>query len=250
MTIADAANKLIYELGITEPQEIDIESIACYTGIEVRYASLSGCEASLIGFRNRAIVTIEKESISQRQRFSIGHEIGHWILHRGRSFTCRINDQELAIEQKPAEEKVADKFSAELLMPKEIFRPYTLKFKNHSLDSVKELSNIFNVSNLAAALRLIDMDAAPLILICHSKQGRIWFRASKIAQEWFPKKELHPDSFAMDVLYKGATQVRPQKVGAEAWFDKWNANRFELLEHSCKYGDNVLTLLTLSAEMI
>lgn len=250
MTIAERAHQLIQELGITDPSEIDIESIAYYTGMDVRYGNLVGCEASLIGYKDRAISTIDHSSQWRRKRFSIAHELGHWQLHRGESFNCRSTDFEIPLDQKPEKEKAADKFAAELLMPPILFRPLAGQLRTYTFDSIKELSDAFDTSVVATALRVIDMNVAPLILISHKKEGRHWFRASKMAQPWFPQRDLHADSFAMDVLYKGTVQKRAQKVGADAWFDKWNADRFELFEHSQQYIDGVLTLLTLSSEMV
>ena len=40
---------------------------------------LTGCEANIIGRGDKAIITINSKSIPGRQRFSAGHELGHWM---------------------------------------------------------------------------------------------------------------------------------------------------------------------------
>ena len=50
----------------------------------------------------------------------------------------------------------------------------------------------------------------------------------------------------MDVLYGKTDRARPTIIGADAWFDRWNADRFELTEECVKgFGNDVLALLTL-----
>ena len=51
-----AAAALLKELGISEPEEIDIEAIAQYCGATVTYGRLTGSEARIIGVDDRAIV--------------------------------------------------------------------------------------------------------------------------------------------------------------------------------------------------
>jgi len=41
----------------------------------------------------------------------------------------------------------------------------------------------------------------------------------------------------------------PRKIGAAAWFDRWEASRFEVYEQSMRTGDNeVLTLILIHEE--
>ena len=50
----------------------------------------------------------------------------------------------------------------------------------------------------------------------------------------------------MDVLYGKTDRARPTIIGADAWFDRWNADRFELTEECVRgFGNDVLALLTL-----
>ena len=86
MTRLTSAEKLLQSLGIREPGDIDLEAIAWHCGAEVRTQSLDGCEARIVGNQNKAIITIAEDKSFERQRFSIGHELGHWEHHRGQAF--------------------------------------------------------------------------------------------------------------------------------------------------------------------
>ena len=92
MTPGEKAEARIAELGITDPNDLDVEAIAADAGVTVEYGHLNGCDATLVGFGRRAIATIKQSPSRGRERFSIGHEVGHWELHRGKSFRCRVED--------------------------------------------------------------------------------------------------------------------------------------------------------------
>ena len=44
-----AAETVLRDLGIVEPEEIDVEAIAWHLSAKVRYRSLHSCEARLVG---------------------------------------------------------------------------------------------------------------------------------------------------------------------------------------------------------
>jgi hypothetical protein len=66
----------------------------------------------------------------------------------------------------------------------------------------------------------------------------------------FPGAELAAESFAFAVLYGGSAEDRfPRKIGADAWFDRWDAERFEVYEQSIRPSDHeILTLVRIDDE--
>ena len=70
---------LLQDPGVTEPSEIDLEAIAYFVGARVRFRDLEGCDARIVGLGDRAVITVNKLSSYRRQRFSIAHELGHWL---------------------------------------------------------------------------------------------------------------------------------------------------------------------------
>jgi hypothetical protein len=80
MTPGERAETRIAELGITDPRDIDVDAIAYDARMLVEYEALEGCEAMLVGAGDRAIATVRPSSIRGRERFSVGHELGHWEM--------------------------------------------------------------------------------------------------------------------------------------------------------------------------
>lgn len=238
------AERLLQELGITEPNEIDLDAIAFYAGVRVRYRSLDGCEARIIGHGDQAIITVKVDSHPRRKRFSIAHEMGHWHHHRGRCLVCRAEESRPGGSLSP--ERVADGYAADLLMPRYLFEPLARQHAKLTFKAVNALADSFMTSQTATAIRLIESDHTPALLVCHGPRGRKWFtRAPSVPTKWFPQDDLDADSFAFGVLFGGSPDdVAPRRIGADAWFDRREAERFEVHEQTFRTGpDEILTLI-------
>ena len=145
-------------------------------------------------------------------------------------------------------EKVADGYAADLLMPGYIFKPIAQQQKHLNWKTVDALAGVFDTSLTATAIRLVEGDYFPALLVCHAKGGRRWFvRAPSIPSRWFPQDVLDANSFAFDVLFgDGRDDPMPRKIRGDAWFDRYDAERFDLQEQSCRIGDEILTLLLIT----
>ncbi len=62
LSIIQKPEQILADLGIREPEDLDIEAIAEYCGATIRYKPLYGCEARLVGYRERALITINANS--------------------------------------------------------------------------------------------------------------------------------------------------------------------------------------------
>jgi hypothetical protein len=208
---------LLAQLGITEPEDIKIEAIAQYCGATVLYEPLDGCAARILGFGDRAIITVDQNSRRGRQRFSVGHELGHWILDRGRgSFECesKVYATEWSSDNP---EKRANRYAAELLLPENMFRP-RVKNREITFDTVKDMTKKFTTSLTATAIRLVELGSYPAIVIC-SENGRMrWFvPGPDVPSQLKPRDELSPGSVAYDILKGISTTNAPVDVYAEDW---------------------------------
>jgi hypothetical protein len=128
-----------------------------------------------------------------------------------------------------------------------MFGPLAKIIKRPTFDGVKELADRFNTSLTATAIRLVNMNLWPLVLVSHSKSGRVWFTSSKdVPERWFPQKELSQDSMAFDMLFGIEERVRHQKIPADAWFDNREAEQYDIIEDALRISSNqVLCLLWL-----
>jgi hypothetical protein len=138
------AERVLQELGISEPTEIDLEAIAFHLGARVRFRRLEGCEARIIGCNDSAIITIHNDCSPTRKRFSLAHEIGHWTHHRGQTLVCRVDEWRPQDRMSP--ERVANTFAADLLMPKYLFEPIAGAFPKLNFKTIADIAAIFRTS--------------------------------------------------------------------------------------------------------
>jgi hypothetical protein len=207
----------------------------------------------IVGAQRRAIITVNCRAIHTRRRFSLAHEIGHWHHHRGRILFCGAADIGNPAHAPLDPENQADQFASDLLLPDFMFRPRIVKIKPLMLSTIREIAEEFNVSLTATLLKLAGSDRFPIVIVCHNKQRRRWFRrAPMVPGWWFPNENLDAESIAFEMLFGGAAEISyARKVGAEAWFEFRGVERHEIQEQAFLLpNDEVLTLLILPAEAI
>lgn len=159
---ATAARQLLHRTGSVIP--IDVYDIATRLGIEIVERSLedylssplSNTSALLLRKHGRAICVVHRDHAPTRKRFSIAHEIGHFVLHPAKeSYDVRARDGHSS-EGIYREEIEANAFAAELLMPAEILHskvPAPLDLFYHT-DRISDLAHLFQVSTEAMTHRL------------------------------------------------------------------------------------------------
>jgi len=251
MTAVTAAERILMGLGISDPKEIDLEAIAWSRGVLVEYRPLDGCDATIVGAEHKAVIAINSRRSPERRRFSIGHELGHWHHHKGRILFCGSKDVENPADDALNPERHADEFASDLILPNYLLHPRLRKIKRITLAVAREVGHEFSASLTATLLKAVQSNRFPLIVVCHNKRRRRWFRrADMVPGWWFPLEQLDRASFAADMLFNGtAEQNWPRKVGADAWFNFRNCDRFEVEEQSFMLsGDEVLTVLTVPAD--
>ncbi len=252
MTPGECADAVLEALAISSVGDLDVEAIAFDAGIEVRFETLNGCEATLVGFENRAIATVTPSPYAGRTRFTIAHEIGHWELHRGRTFRCRVDALEENFSSSRDAEKEADTFAAHLLMPSALFKPAIKAMGQPNFKQLGELATSFDTSLTATALRLVGVDTVPAVIACYTQAGLKWHVSAKhVPRRWFLKGTLDEESFTYDLVHNGKECSRLGKQSADAWFENQDADRFEVLEQCVRLrGDEALVLLYLASDMM
>jgi hypothetical protein len=143
---------------------VPVESIAeDLLGLRIEKRDLGECSGMLIP-AGRLIVVNAAEATSghtptRRHRFTIAHELGHWVCHaqqdvgEEQATFCRSHD--LSQDADRDLEREANVFGAELLMPEEAVREAWAAFPDPA-----EVAERFEVSALAAQWRLYSFGLA------------------------------------------------------------------------------------------
>lgn len=144
-------NKAIEE-GYVNEYKFDIERFINdkYPQIIIRYEDLaSDISGKLEKEDDMWVMTVNSKHPHVRQRYTLGHELGHYLNHRNsvKSFKDSVFFRS---NQKSSMEYMADQFAARLLMPESDIN--TL-FKS-GVKTVKEMASKFDVSLEAMKYRL------------------------------------------------------------------------------------------------
>lgn len=143
---------------------INTVEIANMLGIKV-FTTKDIQQSSFIAFDPKTqsySIYINSREGGTRQRFSIAHEIAHYLLHKDKIITFGVVGRQCNSSLTPNEEKCADALAGELLMPAACVKEYMAKY-NVSMDDkldlkiVKDFSKEFEVSLIAGALRLREL---------------------------------------------------------------------------------------------
>lgn len=242
-----AAYKLTQRFGIRHPNAICLEDIAMARKVLVLPGPLEGCEARLTRKGNSGIIRVRAgEDQMGRRRFSIAHELGHWEMHDSSQwYACTAAN--LRDYRVSPEEREANIFASELLMPRFLAEPLLQK-PEPTLALAKQAAAEFNVSLTAAAIRMLHLSRHEAILVCSKNKEVLWWVIAKDRfGVWFKSKQhLHPESIAC-CLENGEIITGVQDVNTEIWFPNTSAS-FGISEESIRFPNlgMTLTLLTVS----
>src|SRR6266545_5354665 len=148
-----------------ERAPVEVEKIAQALNVDVRKENVKGDISGFL-FRNRedqkGIIGVNVRHHENRQRFTIAHELGHFLLHTGdkvhvdRGFEVRLRNDESS-KGTDIDEKEANLFAAELLMPRAFVEKDLAEIRAVDLSDegvIKRLATKYAVSPHAFAFRL------------------------------------------------------------------------------------------------
>lgn len=167
----------------TLPIPVPVDDVARALDIEeIRYAATDGFEGSLICTpdKNRAVIIVNSRSSRQRQRHSLGHELGHFLIPTHgfgeATLTCSSTDlRRLNFRRGDSaarKEAEANRFASLLLMPPPYFQKDIDRLRACDISHILRLAARYDVSREATGRRYVEMHNDPCALVI-SRQGTI-----------------------------------------------------------------------------
>ncbi len=160
-----------YKRKLKNGRTIPLETLAKDLGIQIDYDEV---DEDLSGFlirdkkNGRTVIGVNKTHHHNRQRFTIAHEIGHFLLHEGETvhfdgqrgaFTISLRNSDSAKGESDWERE-ANLFAAEILMPSKLLEK-DLRGKSLDLldenDFLENLAEKYEVSVQALTFRLANL---------------------------------------------------------------------------------------------
>ena len=231
---ANRAIKLLAEIGFDEITEIPMDIFVSALGATLIEEALTNCDGKIIRGKKKTLIKINSNiPYEGRKRFTIAHEIGHYLLHERLEvhnensntlnwFKSTENQAKQGIQ-----EKEANDFATELLMPTQIFQDdaYGIRF---SPELLKQLSDRFKTSITSTLFRYSDLKNLHPIFIVFVYNGivKYWKKSQDLYVRVKDIIKLKPplDSVAQEYIdedyefiYTGADKV--QQIDKSTWFD-------------------------------
>lgn len=146
---------------------VKITKIASELGITIYRANMSknisgAIFGKNIGFDNeKYIIYVNGSHHINRQRFTIAHEIAHFLLHKDRIEDNLTDSAMYRSRLSNVLERQANTLAAEILMPIKELRNYVYEKR---IADIKTLASIFEVSKKTMQIRLRDIDKDNIFL--------------------------------------------------------------------------------------
>ena len=161
--IESASRKLLAETDVST-WPVPLDRIADALGVDIEYVDFEDDLSGVLvrGEGNAAIIGVNLQHHPNRRRFTIAHELGHFVMHGG-----TYVDKGTAVKFRgprrgsgsQREEREANRFAAALLMPKDWIKAAVLETSlDPATDSgLQGLADDFGVSSLAMSYRLSNL---------------------------------------------------------------------------------------------
>lgn len=154
---------------------INVEKVAEFLGLEIKEDDLGSDVSGVLVIKNgKGVIGVSKDETDNivRRRFTIAHEIGHYVLHRfsqdlfidQHNFKAVFHRDTSSSSGKVTMEREANAFAAALLMPKTLIikelskKSYSFNFvEEEEEDIIYRLAKEFKVSRQAMTFRLANL---------------------------------------------------------------------------------------------
>lgn len=147
----------------------------------------AGFEAALITdeIRSAGHILVAKDRSPQRRRFSIGHELGHFLIPTHKvpatgQLLCSADDLHLLDTHEQDRhrrmEAEANRFAAELLMPPPMLKAQLRAIRDPQVGDIVRLAGLFDVSREAMARAMVEHDrhALAVVVVINGRIARMY----------------------------------------------------------------------------
>jgi Zn-dependent peptidase ImmA (M78 family) len=213
-TTPDAIVSAILRQNPEMPFPVPLGELAPAAGIQqIAELQTEGFEGMLMTNpeKSSGVILVKANGNPQRRRFTIAHELGHYLLpwHRKTEYSCATEGiKEAGDDPRTSRllemEQEANAFASELLMPTAVFRSLLRRYGEPDLEHVQALSAHFDTSIQATAHRFLKVsDYAVAFVFSRDDTITYWTRGPEFP---FRLRVRNGSSLPQESLARGAGQ--------------------------------------------
>lgn len=164
--IENITKGILNELNINKVKDIKLNKVAKHLGVELIEKDMESNISGFFVFKDqKAYIFYNKKDTNNkaRQRFTIAHELGHFVLHKDMPISITKSATVLFRDEKTSsgeykKEREANSFAASLLMSKGFIEYEIEKSPDDTKNILEYLAELFKVSEQAMSFRLANLD--------------------------------------------------------------------------------------------
>jgi len=224
----EKAVELLDEFGIEDIQDVDIRDLVYAKDIIYREAPLENYDGRIVyGKRGKALITVNSNlTYVPRKRFTIAHELGHYILGHNRKEVAHDNQASMEFYKSGSQETEANQFASELLMPTSVFLEY-IEGERFSPQLMHDLAEEFKTSVTSVVYKYLECGSHPIaVFYSYKNKIKYWKKSADYRRMVKDLNNLPvPPCSVAEEWYKEGVQYKPddiQKIELNVWFDLWD----------------------------
>lgn len=225
------ALSILKDFGIDEPHKIDIEDIVYALEIPIQFKSLTGCDGRIIHGKKNSIITINRDiEFETRKRFTIAHELGHYLMHKDNpiqhtdtisSLSWFNNKGNTGISLHEFE---ANTFASELLLPTHKFME-AIQGIPFSPGLIRKVSDQYHVSRSSIIYRFVEYGNHP-VCVFYSQNNKVhfwrksegfYYKIKDITKLAPPNDSVAAEYFTNQTIY--SIEDSKQEIVKSTWLD-------------------------------
>ncbi|HBJ1649206.1 ImmA/IrrE family metallo-endopeptidase [Clostridium botulinum] len=235
------AQDIVSSFDLTPP--IDLTKICEKLDIRINYEPLYSIEALLIisSGKKNIIIDNSRSLYPQRERFTIAHEIGHYIIPWHENLQqC---DKIVNFESNDEVEKQANDFASELLVPKSNLLE-DIKDKKVTLSLIKSLAKQYDVSLVVMARRVLEYTDTEAVVLIYYSNGKkyIQMKSKTFKEELKDGRITKSSAHKLLTSYNTSAEIK-DVLESSIWF-KEKGETYKIVEESM-FQNNLGRVFTL-----
>jgi Zn-dependent peptidase ImmA (M78 family) len=228
-----------------------LSEVVTQIGLELIFREAESYEGALLRIKDvpRGFIVINSQIKEEsRKLFTIAHECGHFLLPAQQELSTPSSKDKIENwnEELNRPELDANRFAAEILMPRDLVSPY-LRLEP-TMESIQSIAVLCGTSLTASGFRLVELTSFRAAIVWSQNNRVTWHKSSPEFVRWVRKGELIEQTFASDCFKHRGVPKELEPVPAPTWlFEKGLKEGSQIWEHSLYLPNHaaVLSLLVM-----
>jgi len=166
----DLVRCVLADVGLRPVLPVDVDLVARRFGVEVRRERLDGASGVLQMNGDRPTIVVETKCARSRARFTLAHELGHYVLARYRQRVAAVWAAQPSLRDP---ERFCDRFAESLLLPYD-WVSTELSSGPQTLERLLWVATVADVSVSAASVRVARVARWQWTLLRLARMPRRW----------------------------------------------------------------------------